>query len=118
MADALTSSGAQQRSPRRHPATLRRCDAKESVTAIARHLGIGRSTLYRTVASYDERSRPLEWCIDGHSVISSLRLCGEFGRGPCHPHRIRRDLPRRLRLHRHPHPPQTATSAFKTTTGS
>ncbi|MGW1564627.1 hypothetical protein ACWCQ1_50675, partial [Streptomyces sp. NPDC002144] len=25
------------------------------------------------------RSRPLEWCIDGHSVISSLRLCGEFG---------------------------------------
>ncbi|MFJ7945663.1 hypothetical protein ACIQ6K_18730, partial [Streptomyces sp. NPDC096354] len=26
------------------------------------------------------RSRPLEWCIDGHSVISFLRLCGEFGR--------------------------------------
>ncbi|MFI2433623.1 transposase, partial [Streptomyces sp. NPDC018960] len=25
-------------------------------------------------------SRPLEWCIDGHSVISSLRLCSEFGR--------------------------------------
>ncbi|WP_251070483.1 hypothetical protein [Streptomyces sp. ISL-96] len=24
-------------------------------------------------------SRPLEWCIDGHSVISCLRLCGEFG---------------------------------------
>ncbi|MBT2393321.1 hypothetical protein J7E87_28840 [Streptomyces sp. ISL-1] len=24
-------------------------------------------------------SRPLEWCIDGHSVISYLRLCGEFG---------------------------------------
>ncbi|WP_184491644.1 hypothetical protein [Streptomyces sp. I6] len=24
-------------------------------------------------------SRPLEWCIDGHSVISSLRLCGELG---------------------------------------
>lgn len=24
-------------------------------------------------------SRPLEWCTDGHSAISSLRLCGEFG---------------------------------------
>jgi hypothetical protein len=24
-------------------------------------------------------SRPLEWCIDGHSVISYVRLCGEFG---------------------------------------
>lgn len=27
----------------------------------------------------ETRSRPLEWCIDGHSVISSLRRCGEFG---------------------------------------
>jgi hypothetical protein len=25
------------------------------------------------------RVRPLEWCIDGHSLISSSRLCGEFG---------------------------------------
>ncbi|MFJ5850875.1 helix-turn-helix domain-containing protein [Streptomyces sp. NPDC092903] len=33
---------------------LRRRDAKESVTAIARHLGTGRSTLYRTFAAYDE----------------------------------------------------------------
>nr|WP_078990985.1 helix-turn-helix domain-containing protein [Streptomyces sp. XY413] len=33
---------------------LRRRDAKESVTAIARRLGIGRSTLYRTFAAYDE----------------------------------------------------------------
>ncbi|MGO4456590.1 recombinase family protein [Streptomyces sp. M-16] len=33
---------------------LRRRDAKESVTAIAAHLGIGRSTLYRTLAAYDE----------------------------------------------------------------
>ncbi|MFH8405303.1 helix-turn-helix domain-containing protein [Streptomyces sp. NPDC018019] len=27
---------------------------KESVTAIAEHLGVGRSTLYRTLAAYDE----------------------------------------------------------------
>lgn len=33
---------------------LRRRDAKESVTAIAKHLGVGRSTLYRTLAAYDE----------------------------------------------------------------
>ncbi|MEV8535843.1 recombinase family protein [Streptomyces sp. NPDC051211] len=33
---------------------LRRRDAKESVTAIAEHLGVGRSTLYRTLAAYDE----------------------------------------------------------------
>ena len=25
------------------------------------------------------RSRPRKWCIDGHSVISVLRLGGEFG---------------------------------------
>ncbi|MFB7254873.1 recombinase family protein [Streptomyces nojiriensis] len=28
--------------------------ANESVTSIARHLGVGRSTLYRTLAAYDE----------------------------------------------------------------
>ncbi|MFJ9079358.1 recombinase family protein [Streptomyces sp. NPDC102278] len=33
---------------------LRRRDAEESVTAIAKHLGVGRSTLYRTLAAYDE----------------------------------------------------------------
>ncbi|MFD8147098.1 recombinase family protein [Streptomyces sp. NPDC059708] len=33
---------------------LRRCEAEESVTSIARHLGIGRCTLYRTPAAYDE----------------------------------------------------------------
>ncbi|MFZ3494673.1 recombinase family protein [Streptomyces sp. 5.8] len=33
---------------------LRRRHVKESVTAIAAHLGIGRSTLYRTLAAYDE----------------------------------------------------------------
>ncbi|GAA1328704.1 hypothetical protein GCM10009647_066960 [Streptomyces sanglieri] len=33
---------------------LRRRDARESVTAIAKHLGIGCSTLYRTLAAYDE----------------------------------------------------------------
>ncbi|MEU3350969.1 helix-turn-helix domain-containing protein [Streptomyces sp. NPDC037389] len=33
---------------------LRRRDTKESVTAIAEHLGVGRSTLYRTLAAYDE----------------------------------------------------------------
>lgn len=33
---------------------LRRRDAKESVTAIAEHLGVGRSTLYRILAAYDE----------------------------------------------------------------
>ncbi|MEV4864610.1 hypothetical protein [Streptomyces ossamyceticus] len=27
-----------------------------------------------------DRSCPMEWCIDGHSVISYLRLCGKFGR--------------------------------------
>ncbi|MFF4323193.1 helix-turn-helix domain-containing protein [Streptomyces sp. NPDC001568] len=36
---------------------LRRRDAEESVTSIARHLGIGRSTLYRTLAAYDEAIR-------------------------------------------------------------
>ncbi|MFE7607716.1 helix-turn-helix domain-containing protein [Streptomyces celluloflavus] len=33
---------------------MRRRAAKESVAAIAAHLGAGRSTLYRTLASYDE----------------------------------------------------------------
>lgn len=33
---------------------LRRRDAKESVTAIAGHLGIRRSTLYRALSAYDE----------------------------------------------------------------
>ncbi|MCM2392741.1 helix-turn-helix domain-containing protein [Streptomyces albipurpureus] len=33
---------------------LRRRDTKESVTAIAEHLGVGGSTLYRTLAAYDE----------------------------------------------------------------
>ncbi|MFJ1805752.1 MULTISPECIES: helix-turn-helix domain-containing protein [unclassified Streptomyces] len=33
---------------------LRRRDAKESVTVVAEHLGVGRSTLYRTLAAYDE----------------------------------------------------------------
>ncbi|MFD3467502.1 helix-turn-helix domain-containing protein [Streptomyces sp. NPDC058682] len=33
---------------------LRRRDSNESVTAIAQHLGVGRSTLYRTLAAYDE----------------------------------------------------------------
>ncbi|WWR52114.1 hypothetical protein V1460_20990 [Streptomyces sp. SCSIO 30461] len=39
-------------------------------------------------------------------------------RGPRHPHRLRRNLPRPLLLQRHPHPPHTTTSAFKTTTRS
>jgi predicted DNA-binding transcriptional regulator YafY len=33
---------------------LRRRDTTESVTAIARRLGVGRSTLYRDLAAYDE----------------------------------------------------------------
>ncbi|WP_149552821.1 helix-turn-helix domain-containing protein [Streptomyces marokkonensis] len=33
---------------------LRRRDANEPVTSIARHLGVGRSTLYRTLAAHDE----------------------------------------------------------------
>ncbi|WP_078990989.1 helix-turn-helix domain-containing protein [Streptomyces sp. XY413] len=33
---------------------LRRRDANEPVTAIAERLGVGRSTLYRTLAAYDE----------------------------------------------------------------
>ncbi|MER5930996.1 helix-turn-helix domain-containing protein [Streptomyces sp. NPDC002054] len=32
----------------------RRRDAKESVTAIAAHLSVGRSTLYRILAAHDE----------------------------------------------------------------
>ncbi|MFD3838300.1 hypothetical protein ACFWWC_18890, partial [Streptomyces sp. NPDC058642] len=35
--------------------------------------------LWVTTVFLPNRSRPREWCIDGHSVISSLRLCGEFG---------------------------------------
>ncbi|MFE4633137.1 hypothetical protein ACFRJ1_07125 [Streptomyces sp. NPDC056773] len=37
---------------------LRRRDAKESATAIATHLGVGRSPLYRTLAAYDEKPPP------------------------------------------------------------
>ncbi|WP_314242034.1 hypothetical protein [Streptomyces sp. DSM 40907] len=33
---------------------LRRRDADESVMAIARHRGVGRSALHRTLAAYDE----------------------------------------------------------------
>ncbi|MFJ9459977.1 helix-turn-helix domain-containing protein [Kitasatospora sp. NPDC101447] len=33
---------------------LRRGEANEPVTLIARYLGVGRSTLYRTLAAYDE----------------------------------------------------------------
>ncbi|MEV0415163.1 helix-turn-helix domain-containing protein [Streptomyces sp. NPDC050448] len=36
------------------PIAPRCSDAKEAVTAIARQLGIGRSTLYRTLAAYGE----------------------------------------------------------------
>lgn len=52
-----------QRQQRRPPARDRRrharrrppaSDTKESVTAIAKHLGVGRSTLYRTLAAYDK----------------------------------------------------------------
>ncbi|MCX5174449.1 helix-turn-helix domain-containing protein [Streptomyces virginiae] len=39
---------------------LRRRDAKESVTAIAARLGVGRSTLYRTLAAYDEAVTPCQ----------------------------------------------------------
>ncbi|MFE7712492.1 helix-turn-helix domain-containing protein [Streptomyces sp. NPDC057486] len=35
---------------------LRRRDANESVTAIARHLGVGRSTLYRVLAAYEDEA--------------------------------------------------------------
>ncbi|MGW3647535.1 hypothetical protein [Streptomyces sp. NPDC000878] len=35
---------------------LRRRDANESVTSIARLLGVGRSTRYRTLTAYDEAS--------------------------------------------------------------
>ncbi|MFF9527100.1 hypothetical protein ACF1DV_34765 [Streptomyces achromogenes] len=33
---------------------LRRHDANEPVTSIARHPGVGRSPLYRTLPAYDE----------------------------------------------------------------
>ncbi|MFE9313445.1 helix-turn-helix domain-containing protein [Streptomyces sp. NPDC088353] len=33
---------------------LRRRDTRESVTTVAKHLGVGRSTLCRTPAAYDE----------------------------------------------------------------
>ncbi|MFJ9944178.1 recombinase family protein [Streptomyces erythrochromogenes] len=45
---------------------LRRRDAKESVTAIAEHLGVGRSTRYRTLAAYDEAAATTA----GHSTTS------------------------------------------------
>ncbi|MFF2852053.1 helix-turn-helix domain-containing protein [Streptomyces sp. NPDC058001] len=38
--------------------TLRRRDTQESVTAIRAHLGIGRSTLYRTLAAYEKPAPP------------------------------------------------------------
>ncbi|MFI6006755.1 hypothetical protein ACIA98_41535 [Streptomyces sp. NPDC051366] len=40
--------------------TLIRCDATESVAAIAKHLGIGRSPFYGTLAAYDEATSTLE----------------------------------------------------------
>lgn len=51
-----------ERQPRRPPAVdgdqlaiaLRRRDAGEPVMAIVRHLTVGRSTLCRTLAAYDE----------------------------------------------------------------
>ncbi|MFE9468724.1 helix-turn-helix domain-containing protein [Streptomyces virginiae] len=39
---------------RRHAVTLRCRDAQESITAIAPHLGVGRSTLYRALAACGE----------------------------------------------------------------
>ncbi|KOU59203.1 hypothetical protein ADK96_33150 [Streptomyces sp. IGB124] len=39
---------------------LRRRDAKESITAIAEHLGVGRPTLYRTLSAYDEATATRE----------------------------------------------------------
>ncbi|MEU9417378.1 hypothetical protein [Streptomyces sp. NPDC048272] len=39
---------------------MRRRDAKESVTAIAARLGVGRSILYRTLAAYDEAVTPCQ----------------------------------------------------------
>ncbi|NWF30888.1 recombinase family protein [Streptomyces sp. PKU-EA00015] len=38
-------------------ALARRQNPKESVTSIARHIGVGRSTLYRAFAEYDQRQR-------------------------------------------------------------
>ncbi|MER7669630.1 recombinase family protein [Kitasatospora sp. NPDC096128] len=38
---------------------LRRRDADEPITAIAKHLGVGRSTLYRALAAHDEGQEPL-----------------------------------------------------------
>ncbi|WP_405533038.1 recombinase family protein [Streptomyces avidinii] len=35
---------------------LRRRDANEPVTSIARHLSVGRSTVYRMLASYDDEA--------------------------------------------------------------
>ncbi|MEU9498787.1 recombinase family protein [Streptomyces sp. NPDC048196] len=40
---------------------LRRRDANEPVTTIARHLGVGRSTLYRTLAAYGEAAATLTY---------------------------------------------------------
>lgn len=43
---------------RRHAAVaLRRRDANEPSTSIARHLGVGRSTLYWTLSAYEPRRR-------------------------------------------------------------
>ncbi|KOV21899.1 hypothetical protein ADK90_11460, partial [Streptomyces sp. XY413] len=39
---------------------LRRRDAKESIPAIREPLGVGRSTLYRTLSAYDEATATRE----------------------------------------------------------
>ncbi|MGW3635631.1 hypothetical protein ACWD7F_36875, partial [Streptomyces sp. NPDC005122] len=38
--------------------------------------GLFREALRGTYELFGWGSRPLEWCINGHSVISYLRLCG------------------------------------------
>ncbi|MDN3029727.1 hypothetical protein PH203_49340, partial [Streptomyces sp. S.PB5] len=55
------------------PAPLRQARTHERrVAGTCRH--------FATMAcAFLRRSRPPKWCIDGHSVISVLRLCGEFG---------------------------------------
>ncbi|MET9913659.1 hypothetical protein ABZZ74_44120, partial [Streptomyces sp. NPDC006476] len=48
-------------------------------------------------------------CCRRSTTASPCRQAPLRERSPCHPHRLRRDLARPARLHRHRHPPHTTT---------
>jgi hypothetical protein len=64
---------------------LRRRDAREPVTSIAAHLGIGRSTLYRTLAAYDEASATTDTrCIAEQCMLPVPCTADIAASGICH----------------------------------